>query len=199
MRAESLSCSGGSARGSVSPSILYFLFPTCASPTPMPRNRNLHAHRGVHAWTRPFSLANRRRPTEASFSFLSFARDSRPPPPQVQRRRASEAAPKARRRGAQMRRHHRHRRRRHPRRPRRRRRRPHRRAWLLSATRSATLPKKRAGGSAKARGADGRSGSAGGRARRPVTLARAPASFAARESAAFERFCPTAAVKVTTG
>eukprot|EP00964_Phaeocystis_antarctica_P032488 scaffold18402_cov53-Phaeocystis_antarctica.AAC.1 len=44
---------------------------------------------------------------------------------------------------------------------------------------SATLPKKRACGSAKA-AADGRSASARGRARRPVTLARSPASIAAR-------------------
>eukprot|EP00964_Phaeocystis_antarctica_P142547 scaffold107831_cov27-Phaeocystis_antarctica.AAC.1 len=51
---------------------------------------------------------------------------------------------------------------------------------------SATLPKKRASGSAKARGADRRSGSAGRRARRPVTLAREPASIAARESPEFE-------------
>eukprot|EP00964_Phaeocystis_antarctica_P107450 scaffold72170_cov40-Phaeocystis_antarctica.AAC.1 len=53
---------------------------------------------------------------------------------------------------------------------------------------SATLPKKRACGSAKA-AADGRSASARARARRPVTLASAPASIAAREPAAFERFC----------
>eukprot|EP00964_Phaeocystis_antarctica_P107449 scaffold72169_cov49-Phaeocystis_antarctica.AAC.1 len=53
---------------------------------------------------------------------------------------------------------------------------------------SATLPKKRACWSAKA-AADGRSASARARARRPVTLASAPASIAAREPAAFERFC----------